>query len=127
MRLSARLLALVSTALVLFAGVAPGLERCGRHAAGVGAVALAHHEMEMPAAPGAMPGDEHGPAWSASHPDQSPHSICCLYMSTCATHCFVGAGIAGARVADPPTGTSAALARALASVVAPPESPPPRA
>jgi hypothetical protein len=117
-RLHLRIFALLSTALVLFAGVAPGLGRCGRHGAGAGGEAMAGHAMEMPAAPAA-----------SGAPDQSagPHAVCCLFMSTCSSHCYVGGGSASARATDSHTAVAGGLARALASVASPPESPPPRA
>lgn len=125
MRLRVRVLALISTALVLFTGLAPGLERCGSHGApGAGPDAMAGHMMEMP---------HHGPAtaagaaWTVPPAGADAHSICCLFMSTCSTHCFVAGGGAMIRDAGLPAAASQALALSLASILRPPESPPPRA
>lgn len=124
--LISRPLALCSIALVLLAGLLPGLERCGSHTS-------AEHRLVMSGAqPVAFPhvahalGDTFNTEWTTINDSRSGDTDCCLFMTSCSAPCFEGSeSISGTVGMDYPN-TGSWLRPRLVSFSTPPESPPPK-
>jgi hypothetical protein len=124
MSLGSRLFALFSAALVVYAGVAPGLERCSVHGNPTGdspmsGMAMSHAGMPSQTGQGSA-------GWTTpGHPASSAATNCSV-MTSCSSQCYVGTtpvivGTGSDRLAVAMPSTPV-----LMSLVTAPESPPPK-
>lgn len=125
MRPVSRLSALFSACLVLFAGLAPGLERCSTHGGPAGDSPMSGMVMSHAGLPGDT--EPSGPAvWNtADHPASSTGANCPL-MTSCSSQCYVAATPVIVGMSSDRLAVAMHWTPVLLSLLTAPESPPPK-